>query len=39
MSLPVGKKAVDCRWVFFIKFNPNGFVARLNVRLVAKGYV
>ena len=38
MSLPTGKKAIDCRWVFVVKFNPDGSVARLKVRLVAKGY-
>ena len=38
MSLPTSKKAIGCRWVFAVKFNPDGFVARLKVRLVAKGY-
>ena len=32
------KKAIGCCWVFAMNFNPNGFVARLTVRLVAKGY-
>ena len=39
MPLPIGKKAIGCRWVFAIKFNPDGSVARLKARLVAKGYV
>ena len=38
MPLPIGKKAISCYWVFTVKFNPDGFVARLKVRLVAKGY-
>ena len=38
VPLPTGKKAIDCRWVFAVKFNPDGFVARLKVHLVAKGY-
>ena len=38
MPLPTGKKAIGCRWVFVVKFNPDGFIARLNARLVAKGY-
>ena len=38
MPLPSGKKVIGCRWVFVVKFNPDGFVARLKVRLVAKGY-
>ena len=37
-TLPTGKKAIGCRWVFTIKVNPDGSVARLKARLVAKGY-
>ena len=36
--LPTSKKAIHCRWVFAIKFNPDGSVVRLKARLVAKGY-
>ena len=36
--LPTGKKAIGCRWVFAVKVNPDGLVARLKARLVAKGY-
>ena len=38
VPLPTSKKAIGCRWVFAVKFNPDGFVARLKVFLVAKGY-
>ena len=38
VQLPTRKKAIGCRWVFAIKVNPDGFVARLKTRLVAKGY-
>ena len=38
VHLPTGKKAIGCRWVFAIKVNPDGSVARLKARLVAKGY-
>ena len=38
VRLHAGKKAIDCRWVFTVKVNPDGFIARLKARLVAKGY-
>ena len=38
VPLPTEKKAIGCRWLFFVKFNLNGSVARLKARLVAKGY-
>ena len=38
MSLPAGKKVIGCRWVFTVKVNLDGSIARLKVRLVAKGY-
>ena len=38
MPLPPGKKAIGCKWVFTMKVNRDGFVARLKARLVAKGY-
>ena len=38
ISLPKGKKAIGCKWVYTVKMNPNGSVARLKACLVAKGY-
>ena len=38
VPLPTNKKAIGCRWVFAVKFNPGGSVARLKAHLVAKGY-
>ncbi|KAK3005987.1 hypothetical protein RJ639_016554 [Escallonia herrerae] len=38
INLLEGKKAVGCTWVYTIKFNVDGSVARLKARLVAKGF-
>ena len=38
VPLPTGKKAISCCWVFAVKFNHDGSVARLKARLVVKGY-
>jgi hypothetical protein len=38
VDLPPSKKAVGCKWVFTVKVNPDGSIARLKARLVAKGY-
>ena len=38
VPLPIEKKAIGFHWVFAVKFNPDGSVTRLKVRLVAKGY-
>ena len=38
VHLPTGKKPIGCKWVFAVKVNPDGSVARLKARLVAKGY-
>ena len=32
------KKMVSCKWVYTVKFNPDGFVEWLKARLLAKGY-
>src|SRR6266498_2605339 len=38
VPLPVGKRAVGCKWVFTVKQTPEGKVDRYKARLVAKGY-
>ena len=38
MCLPAEKKAIGCRWVFIVKVNHDGSIARLKARIVAKGY-
>ena len=35
VPLPTGKKAICCLWVFAVKFNPDGSVARMKACLVA----
>ena len=37
-SLPEGKNVVGCKWVFTIKYNPDGTIERYKARLVAQGF-
>ena len=36
---PVGINVVICRWVFTVKYKPDGMVDRYNARLVAHGFI
>ena len=38
VHLPPGKHTIGCRWIFRIKYNSDGSVARHKACLVAKGY-
>ncbi|EPS70145.1 hypothetical protein M569_04616 [Genlisea aurea] len=37
-SLPKGKRAIGCRWVYKTKVNPDGSINKRKARLVAQGY-
>lgn len=36
--LPDNKKAIQCKWVYKIKGNPDGSIEKFKARLVIKGY-
>jgi len=38
VPLPAEKQCIGCRWVYKVKFKPNGTVDHHKARLVAKGY-
>jgi hypothetical protein len=37
-DLPPGKRTVDTKWVFTVKYTPTGLIDRYKARLVARGF-
>ena len=39
VDLPLGKKPVECRWIYTVKYKVDGTIERFKARLVAKGNI
>lgn len=38
VDLPDGNRTVGCKWVYILKYNPDGSIQRYEACLVAKGF-
>ena len=39
VKLPNGKQLISCRWIYKVKYNPDGSVSRYKARLVFQGFI